>query len=217
MLSAERSAGHSSTKVDRYAYERKLWASGFTHIAGADEVGRGACAGPLVAAAVILPPNAVQLLPDVNDSKQLTPRNRERLDERIRSCAVAVAVVEISSEECDALGMQLADLSGLRKAVSSLDVTPDYALIDGFMVEGLECPAQSIVKGDSLSASIAAASIVAKVWRDSLMSELALKYPDYGFEKHKGYPTAMHQAALRAHGPSTIHRLSYANVARTLK
>jgi ribonuclease HII len=130
---------------------------------------------------------------------------------------VAVAVVEISSEECDALGMQLADLSGLRKAVSSLDVTPDYALIDGFMVEGLECPAQSIVKGDSLSASIAAASIVAKVWRDSLMSELALKYPDYGFEKHKGYPTAMHQAALRAHGPSTIHRLSYANVARTLK
>jgi ribonuclease HII len=207
----------SAVAVDRYDYERALWGAGVRHVAGADEVGRGACAGPLVAAAVILPPDAATLLPDVDDSKRLTPRGRERLCERIRECAVAVALAEISPTECDMLGMQQADLTGLRRALSSLGVPPEHALIDGFAVSGLACSSQAIVKGDTLSASIAAASIIAKVWRDRLMVALADEYPAYGFEKHKGYPTAAHQAALERYGPSPIHRLSYANVARTIR
>ncbi|MDR2619809.1 MAG: ribonuclease HII [Propionibacteriaceae bacterium] len=203
--------------IDRYVYERALWEAGIVHIAGADEVGRGACAGPLVAAAVILPQDAAQLLPDVNDSKQLTPLRRERLAARIYNCALAVAVAEIEPAECDRLGMGAADLTGLRNALLALAVPPEHALIDGFAVSGLPYPHQAIIKGDSLSASIAAASIVAKVWRDRLMVELSESWPEYGFEKHKGYPTAQHQAALECYGPSPIHRFSYANVARTVR
>ncbi|MCL2652445.1 MAG: ribonuclease HII [Propionibacteriaceae bacterium] len=194
-------------------YEVALTQAGFHRIAGADEAGRGACAGPLVAAAVILGDS----VPDgLNDSKKLTPRRREQVFAEISDAAVALAWVSVPPAGCDALGIQSADLGALRDAVLALDPAPDFAVTDGFAVPGLKCPSLGMWKGDQVVACVAAASIVAKVVRDRMMVALDAEYPGYGFAVHKGYATQSHQAALNALGPCPEHRLTYRNVAATL-
>ncbi|MDO5534178.1 MAG: ribonuclease HII [Propionibacteriaceae bacterium] len=197
-----------------YGYERALARAGFTAVAGADEAGRGACAGPLVAAAVILPPRPI---PGLNDSKKLTARSRERLHDAITRAALAWAVVRVEPDECDALGMHVANLAALRRAVARLERRPDFVLTDGFAVDGLEAPALAMWKGDAVAASVSAASILAKVTRDRIMTAYAADHPRYAFDVHKGYCTREHQAELDAHGPCPIHRMKWDNVARTVR
>lgn len=191
-----------------YGYERALARQGLTPIAGVDEAGRGACAGPLVAAAVILSGKIAGLA----DSKLLTPKRREACFDLIMARAVAVEVVSIPPAECDRLGIQRANIAALRRALARLTVRPAYALTDGFPVDGLGIPGLAMWKGDRVSASIAAASVVAKVTRDRAMVRLHEQYPAYDFATHKGYVTAVHEAAIREHGPCAEHRFSYANV-----
>ena len=195
-----------------YSYERALFRAGLGPVAGADEAGRGACAGPLVAAAAILDPN--RPIPGLDDSKALTPAARERMYEVIQKRAVAVAVAIVDPEECDELGMHQADLHGLRRAVGRLDVPANFVITDGFPVDGLGVPGVAMWKGDKVSACVSAASIVAKVTRDRIMTGYHDTYPDYRFDLHKGYCTSVHQAALDAVGPSPIHRWCFDNVAR---
>lgn len=195
-----------------YGYERALRRAGFTQVAGADEAGRGACAGPLVAAAVILP--ARKKLTGLRDSKLMTPKQRDDAYAQIREQAVAWSVAKVSPSECDALGMQVANLTALRRAVWRLSESPDYVLTDGFPVDGLGVPGLAVWKGDRVAACVAAASIMAKVTRDRLMAELDRTYPGYEFAVHKGYVTRTHQQRLMDLGPCAIHRLSYENVAR---
>jgi len=194
-------------------YDALLHEAGFQRVAGADEAGRGACAGPLVAAAVIL---GETVPAGLDDSKRLTPRRREQLFDQIQDAAAACAWVSVTPADCDAMGMQRADLGALRDAVLALDITPDFAVTDGFAVPGLPCPSLGMWKGDQVVACVAAASIVAKVVRDRWMVALDAEYPGYGFAVHKGYATPAHQAALDALGPCPQHRLSYRNVAETL-
>ena len=190
-------------------YESILRRAGFRLIAGADEAGRGACAGPLVAAAVILG----EMVPDgLDDSKRLTRHHRERLFGEIGQTALAVSCVVVSAADCDASGIQQADVQALRDAVLALRPAPDFAVTDGFAVPGLGCPSLGMWKGDQVVACVAAASIIAKVTRDKLMTELDASYPGYGFAAHKGYGTPAHQAALAALGPCAEHRLTYRNV-----
>lgn len=203
--------------VDVYAYERSLVAAGFGPVAGADEAGRGACAGPLVAAAVILDPTRGREIIGLTDSKKLTAARREWLYRIIIERAVAWSCVEIPPAQCDELGMQEADLQGLRRALLRLDPAPGFALTDGFPVAGLDCPGLAVWKGDQVAACVSAASIVAKITRDRIMVGYDRDYPGYGFAGHKGYCTAVHQARLEDHGPCPIHRLSYQNVARTVR
>lgn len=191
-----------------YVYESALEAKGFGPIAGADEAGRGACAGPLVAAAVVLDGP----LPGVTDSKLLSPQARDRAFDLIHESARAVEVIVISPADVDHLGVQEANLTALRRAIARLSVRPGYVLTDGFAVPGLDVESLAVWKGDRVSASIAAASVIAKVTRDRMMLELDSQFPQYGFAKHKGYVTAAHTAALRTHGPCQHHRLTYANV-----
>ncbi len=190
-----------------YGYERALERRGFAPVAGVDEAGRGACAGPLVAAAVVLDGPIRGLA----DSKLLTPARRERCHDLIREQAADVAVVIIEPEECDR-GLHRANIAALRRALARLDVRPEYVLTDGFPVDGLGVPGLAMWKGDRVAASIAAASVIAKVTRDAIMADLHQQYPQYDFATHQGYVTAAHQTALRHHGPSPVHRLSYANV-----
>lgn len=197
-----------------YAYERALARAGFGRVAGADEAGRGACAGPLVAAAVILPPRPVEGL---DDSKRLTPRVRENLYGVITRRAVAWSVVRVEPGECDALGMHVANLEALRRAVALLEVRPEFVLTDGFPVDGLGAPSLAMWKGDAVAASVAAASILAKVTRDRIMVGYHDVHPEYGFDIHKGYCTALHQRALEDQGPCLIHRMKWDNVARTTR
>ncbi len=201
--------------ADRYRYEEELRQSGFSLVAGVDEAGRGACAGPLVAAACILPPREVYECVGVDDSKKLTPKRRQAAYDDIMANAVAVAWVRIEADECDQFGIQEANIQALRRAVLRLDPQPDYVLSDGFAVTGLPMPSLPMIKGDQLCACISAASIIAKVTRDEIMTNYDREYPRYGFAVHKGYATSAHQAALDEFGPSQIHRLTYANVART--
>ena len=194
-------------------YQQTLRRAGFSLVGGADEAGRGACAGPLVAAAVILgdaPPIGL------DDSKKLTPARREVLFDQIWASAIAVGVARIEAGECDQLGMQQADLAGLRQAVLALDPCPDFVVTDGFAVPGLPCPSLGMWKGDQAVACVSAASIIAKVTRDRIMDAMALDYPGYGFETHKGYATPLHQAAIDRLGPCPQHRLSYHNVAQAM-
>ncbi len=193
-----------------YAYERLLERSGLGPVAGADEAGRGASAGPLVAAAVVLSPK--HPIAGLDDSKRLTRARRERLHDEILERAAAVAVAQVSPAECDRLGMHHADLHGLRRAVGRLAVRPGFVLTDGFPVDGLGVPGLAMWKGDQVAACVSAASIVAKVTRDRLMVALAEEFPGYGFEIHKGYNTAVHQEALERLGPSSQHRWCFANV-----
>ncbi|MRD71702.1 ribonuclease HII [Rhodocyclus tenuis] len=183
-------------------------------VCGVDEAGRGPLAGPVVAAAVILDP--LQPIEGLNDSKKLTARRREALAELIRSRALAWAVAEASVEEIDRLNILQASLLAMQRAVAALSPAPVRALIDGNRCPELPCPAEALIGGDGLSAPIAAASILAKTVRDAGMLDLHRLYPAYGFDRHKGYPTAAHFEALRVHGPCDEHRRSFAPVAQRL-
>ena len=194
-------------------YEKNLRAQGIHGIAGIDEAGRGPLAGPVVCAAVILP-HPIDL-PGLDDSKKLTPRRRESLYSKITgNPAIRWSVVHITSEEIDRLNILRATHAGMRRAWEKLDPRPAHALIDGLPVPDFPCPQTALVGGDGLSLSIAAASVIAKVERDRAMLEYDRLYPEYGFAKHKGYPTAEHFAKLREHGPCPIHRKSFAPVAQ---
>jgi ribonuclease HII len=195
-----------------YALERALRRRGFTHVAGADEAGRGACAGPLVAAAAMLPPGRRGEIDELADSKLLTPAARERVYEQVVARAVAHAVVVIPPADVDTRGLHVCNLAAMRRALASLSLRPDYVLTDGFPVDGLDVPGLAIWKGDQIAACVAAASVLAKVTRDRIMVGLSEQHPEYGFEEHKGYVTPEHTAALERHGPCTIHRFSYVNV-----
>ena len=196
-------------------FEQELLVQGYPFVAGLDEVGRGPLAGPVVAAAVILPPGAAPpALAGVRDSKQLSARQRERLDRAIRAVAIAVGLGEASAAEIDTVGILPATRMAMARAVAALSVRPSFALIDGRGLELRDVPSRCIVKGDALCLSIAAASIVAKVARDQQMRELDAAYPGYGFARHKGYGTAAHMERLAALGPSPVHRMSFAPVRR---
>ena len=181
-------------------------------VCGVDEAGRGQLAGPVVAAAVILDPD--KPIEGLNDSKKLSARRREELAVEIRAKALAWAVAEASAQEIDRINILQASLLAMRRAVDGLAIPPERALIDGNKCPPLACPAEAIVGGDGKIASIAAASILAKTVRDAGMLALHALYPVYGFDRHKGYPTEFHLQALRAHGPSPVHRRSYAPVAQ---
>lgn len=198
-----------------YGYERSLRRGGFDRVAGADEAGRGACAGPLVAAAVILRPST--RIEGLTDSKLLTARQRDRIYDQVVSRALAWTVVSVDPGECDTLGMHVANLAALRRAVLRLAETPDFVLTDGFAVDGLGVPNLAVWKGDQVAACVAAASVVAKVTRDRIMTSAHDTYPDYAFDIHKGYCTGLHQARLDEHGPSAIHRWCFDNVRRAAK
>ena len=200
-----------------YGYERALRRAGLAPIAGVDEAGRGACAGPLVAAAVILPEGRRGEVPGLADSKLLTPKARERCYAEVRRRALSWSVVVIDSEECDRLGMHVANVEALRRALARLDVRPSYVLTDGFPVDGLEVPGLAVWKGDRVSACIAAASVLAKVTRDRMMEELHKTYPQFDFATHKGYVTSSHTAALAEHGPCPVHRRRFVNVRRVME
>jgi len=193
--------------VPDFAHEARLRARGFELVAGVDEVGRGPLAGPVVAAAVILDPDH---LPDgLNDSKKLTASVRERLFTEIMRHA-HVAIASIPAARIDVINIRQATFEAMAGALNGLAVRADFALIDGRDVPPLPCPAEALIGGDRRSLSIAAASIIAKVTRDRMMTLLAQTYPDYGFEKHMGYGTAKHLEALALHGPTPLHRMSFA-------
>ncbi len=193
--------------------ERSLRRRGFQVVAGADEAGRGACAGPLVAAACVLPSGRRGRVPALADSKLLTAAARERVYDEVVDRALSWSVVAIPVGELDARGMHVTNIEALRRAVSALDPSPDYVLTDGFPVPGLTRPGLAVWKGDRVAACVAAASVVAKVTRDRIMRELHGDWPHYGFAEHKGYVTPEHSAALEHHGPCPAHRFSYVNVA----
>jgi ribonuclease HII len=194
--------------------ERRLRRRGFEAIAGADEAGRGACAGPLVAAACVLPSGKRGRVPGLADSKLLTPAARERVYAEVVDRAVAWSVVVIPVEDLDARGMHVTNVEALRRAVCTLDPGPDYVLIDGFPVSGLATPTLAVWKGDRVAACVAAASVLAKVTRDRIMLDLHERWPEYDFAGHKGYITEVHSAALDRHGPCPQHRKRFVNVAR---
>ncbi len=196
-----------------YALERALQRRGFVHVAGADEAGRGACAGPLVAAAVILPEGRRGEIDGLTDSKLLTALARERIYAEVVRRALAWAAVLIPPDEVDARGLHVCNLAAMRRALAGLSVRPTYVLTDGFPVDGLGTPGLAVWKGDQVAACVAAASVVAKVTRDRIMCELDERFPGYGFAEHKGYCTPEHSEALERHGPCPEHRFSYANVA----
>jgi ribonuclease HII len=194
--------------------ERDLWDQGVTLVAGVDEVGAGPLAGPVVAAAVILPVGTS--IPDIDDSKKLLPALRRRLDAEIRSQAVAWALGVCTAQEIDQLNIYHAACEAMRRAVLALTHPVEHLLVDARRVPGVRSPQTALVKGDSLSQSIAAASIVAKVARDAMMDQLDVTYPGYGFAQHHGYGTAVHQEALVRLGPCPEHRRSFAPVASAL-
>lgn len=186
---------------------------GLGPVAGVDEAGRGACAGPLVVASCVLRNGDGHRLAELTDSKLLTPAARDRVYDRVIARALAYAVVVIPPEEVDRDGVHAANIAGMRRAVARLEPHPGYVLTDGFRVPGLTAPSVPVVKGDRAVACVAAASVLAKVTRDRIMGDLHQRYPQYGFDLHKGYCTTEHTDALNAHGPCEQHRWSFANVA----
>lgn len=200
-----------------YSVERALREAGLGPVAGADEAGRGACAGPLVVAAAVLGEGRRDRIPGLADSKLLTPAQRQEVEVEVRRRAVAYSVVVIPPEEVDRRGVHAANLDGMRRALARLPLRPGYALTDGFAVPGSSVPALGVWRGDRVAACVAAASVLAKVARDALMCELDSTLPEYGFATHKGYSTKEHMAALVEHGPTAHHRMSFANVARLLR
>ena len=196
--------------------ESKLRESGINLIAGVDEVGRGPCAGPLVIAAVILKDSSSDSLARVRDSKELSEKVREELFPIVKAESLAYSIIEIWPDELDSIGLHKSNLEGMRRAVSSLTVAPDYVLTDGYAIEGIDVPSLAVWKGDQVALSISAASILAKVHRDRIMVELDAKYPGYGLAGHKGYITASHTAALEKLGVTDIHRKSFANIHKLL-
>ncbi|MFA7230632.1 MAG: ribonuclease HII [Victivallaceae bacterium] len=203
-----------STEDKLLTLERQKWAEGFSFIAGVDEVGRGPLAGPVVAAAVVFPKSS--MIPAVNDSKQLSECRRIELREAILNVpGVQYAIVEIDAAEIDRINILAASLEAMRRALSQLEQV-DYVLVDGNKLPKIEISAEYVVKGDAKSASIAAASILAKVYRDKLMVKFGERFPEYGFEEHKGYGTKKHLAALKQCGICEIHRKSFAPVRDTI-
>lgn len=193
--------------MDLWKYESKCRDEGFAAVCGVDEAGRGPLAGPVFAAAVILPFGLD--IPGLDDSKKLTEKKRDKLYDIIISSAVSYGIASASHEEIDELNILNATYLAMNRATAQLTTEPDIALIDGNRTEGIEYNCRCIIGGDGLSASIAAASILAKVSRDRLMYELAEKYPEYCFDRHKGYGTKLHYEMLRKYGPSEIHRKSF--------
>jgi len=193
-------------------YERVLARAGLEPVAGIDEAGRGACAGPLVVAAVTLNPRRRHALTGLADSKALTVSAREVAYEQVISSSLAWHVVVIPPGDIDRLGLHVCNVTGMRRALAGLAPRPGYVLTDGFPVRGLAVPALAMWKGDEVAACVAAASIVAKVTRDQIMRGLHKDYPEYGFSRHKGYSTPSHMRALADHGPCPEHRMSFANV-----
>jgi ribonuclease HII len=208
-----RHAGHTPRRnAGLAAYENVLARAGFSPVAGIDEAGRGACAGPLVVAAVVLDSATIRRLPGLADSKSLSPDEREDVYAVIVRRALDWHVLAIPPQEVDALGLHVCNVEGMRRALAGLRRRPGYVLTDGFPVRGLGAPALAVWKGDQITASVAAASVVAKVTRDRMMVALDECYPAYGFARHKGYSTPEHMTALYAYGPCPEHRYSYANV-----
>ncbi len=197
-----------------FVRRRRLFAAGARWVAGVDEVGVGPLAGPVVAAAVVLPVRVD--LPGLDDSKRLSRGARERLAADIRRQAVAVAIAEVSRAEIDRLNILRASLEAMRRAVLDLPVVPDHVLVDARTIPGLGMRQTGLVGGDAIDGSIAAASIVAKVHRDAIMRRLHRRYPDYGFGQHMGYATRQHLAALSRFGPTPAHRRSFGPVSQTL-
>ena len=195
------------SEVNMWEIETGCYAEGYRVICGVDEAGRGPLAGPVCAAAVILPPNAE--IPGLNDSKKLTDKKRRELMPVIKEMALGYGIAFADEKEIDDINILQATYRAMKRAIDMLPVKPDLALVDGNRAGDFGLPVKTVVKGDSLSASIAAASILAKVTRDDLMLTLAEKYPQYGFEIHKGYGTKAHYAALTEHGPSEIHRMTF--------
>ncbi len=195
-----------------WAFERVLQRYGFPHVAGADEAGRGACAGPLVVAAVVLPQGRRGEVPGLADSKLLTEAARERAYDEVVRRALTWSVVVVPPQEVDRCGLHVMNVRAMRQAVARLALAPSYVLTDGFPIAGMPAPTLAVWKGDRVAACVAAASVVAKVTRDRLMTDLHTRFPAYDFARHKGYSTPDHQAALAAHGPCSEHRFSYVNV-----
>lgn len=203
----EREQKEQERLLKMWTEENALFETGAKVIAGVDEVGRGPLAGPVYAAAVILKPRAMII--GINDSKKLSPEKREALFEEIPKHSVSFALGSASVEEIDKLNIRAATHLAMARAVEALSVKPDYLLIDGEAVERIPIPQRALIKGDSRSISIAAASVMAKVTRDRLMDALAAEYPEYGFERNKGYGTKEHMDAILAHGIKEIHRKTF--------
>jgi len=195
------------SEINLWEIENSLYAEGYKMICGVDEAGRGPLAGPVCAAAVILPKGLE--LPGLNDSKKLTDKKRRELFPVIKEQAIAYGIGLASHEEIDEINILQATYLAMERAIAQLEGKADFALIDGNRAKDFGLPVRTVVKGDSLSASIAAASVLAKVTRDDIMLEMAEKYPQYAFEIHKGYGTKAHYEALRLHGQSPIHRMSF--------
>ncbi|MBQ3506443.1 MAG: ribonuclease HII [Clostridia bacterium] len=194
---------------EKLEYERALQKKGVRYIAGVDEVGRGPLAGPVVCAAVIMPLDENDLIVGVDDSKKLSEKKREELAERIKEKALCYTVVEIDERTIDEINILEATKLGMKRAVESLEISPEIVLTDGNMTLDIATPQKSVIHGDALSYSIGAASIVAKVYRDNLMDEYAKTYPAYAFEKNKGYGTAAHIQAIKEQGLCPIHRRTF--------
>jgi len=194
------------------AYERVLARAGLAPVAGVDEAGRGACAGPLVVAAVVLKPSKVAKLTDLDDSKALTAKARNAVYRQIMGAALEWSVITIPAADIDRLGLHVCNVAGMRRALAALRSRPGYVLTDGFPVRGLAVPTLAMWKGDQVAACVAAASVIAKVTRDAMMCELDKTFPRYGFARHKGYSTRSHMRALDELGPSAEHRRSFVNV-----
>ena len=195
------------SEKNMWQIEDELFANGIAVICGVDEAGRGPLAGPVCAAAVILPPHLE--IPGLDDSKKLSDKRRRELFPIIKEQAIAYGIGLASHEEIDEINILQATFLAMKRALAQLEGKADFALIDGNRETDFGIPAQTVVKGDSRSANIAAASVLAKVTRDDIMEAMAEEYPQYGFEIHKGYGTKAHYAALTAHGPSPIHRMSF--------
>ena len=196
--------------------EQSLISAGLAPIAGVDEAGRGACAGPLVIASVILKDLNSPKLSSLRDSKELSEQQRESLFPIIYEAALSISIIEVSPSDIDKRGVHAANLDGMRRAVQGLNVRPNYVLTDGYAIEGLVTPSLAIWKGDQVALTISAASILAKVTRDRIMIELHKDFPHYGFDSHKGYITSAHTQALKKHGPAIVHRKSFANISSLL-
>ena len=203
----EQERGERLRLQNRLNFERVLWKSGIRTVAGVDEVGVGPLAGPVVAAAVVFPPNTE--LDGIDDSKQLDSERRTKLAARIREHATAIGVGSAEVGEIDRLNIYHAGLLAMRRAIEDLPAAPEHVLVDARIIPGVSIPQNSFNKGDGINFSIAAASIIAKTHRDRLMEDLEKEYPGYGFAQHKGYSTPEHQNAIRELGPCPIHRLSY--------
>ena len=196
-------------QIDKLQYERALLEKGYKFVAGVDEVGRGPLAGPVVCAAVIMPLGENEIIDGVDDSKKLSEKKRVKLAEEIKKKAICYSIFEVSEQEIDEINILQATRKGMKEALLKLDITPDAVLTDGNMTLDIPFPQKSVVHGDALSYTIGAASIVAKVYRDNLMDEYAKIYPEYAFEKNKGYGTAAHINAIKEIGLCPIHRKTF--------